>query len=388
MPIDRDALNYPYIRIRDVEWLKKTLLLFPHVVRMTPDFDPPPDDPRIRAFTEIDGRRGPLLRSANLFSDGVWKAQEELRQRLRVRLHQDPGFLTTHGREGTLRVFDGNAPLRSVWSDRLRGQPFQIHSAKLMGPLTHFLFDEGLAWEPSKPHGSYYLEMHPRLGEAIMATLAYSCAEDEGLQLVTEFPQIFGDTIRTPRERLLESCLGDSTERRKEPQRLADLIIFHRCDTTALTPERLQALNAEWEAMAAFREAAEAMAATIPPEISNPDVVRSRLQDAASNLLAKWHRDRANLSAYAREAFGWDALKEPEKLIASSAEKIAGGAVTGALVGGLTSSWLLGAGAACAVGVVFHAARSAVKVTRRDRGGPYRYLSLMERQGVSIAISR
>ena len=33
-----DALNYPYIRVRDVEWLKRALLVFPHVVRMTPGF--------------------------------------------------------------------------------------------------------------------------------------------------------------------------------------------------------------------------------------------------------------------------------------------------------------------------------------------------------------
>jgi hypothetical protein len=31
-----DALNYPYIRIRDVDWLKRSLLVFPHIVRMTP----------------------------------------------------------------------------------------------------------------------------------------------------------------------------------------------------------------------------------------------------------------------------------------------------------------------------------------------------------------
>jgi hypothetical protein len=32
--LDRDSLYYPYIRIRDVNWLKATLLYFPHVRRI------------------------------------------------------------------------------------------------------------------------------------------------------------------------------------------------------------------------------------------------------------------------------------------------------------------------------------------------------------------
>jgi hypothetical protein len=48
-----DALNYPYIRVRDVDWLKRTLLVFPHVVRMTPGFarGAPADDEWIAPFT-------------------------------------------------------------------------------------------------------------------------------------------------------------------------------------------------------------------------------------------------------------------------------------------------------------------------------------------------
>jgi hypothetical protein len=36
MAVQVDALNYPYIRVRDLDWLKQTLLIFPHVARMTP----------------------------------------------------------------------------------------------------------------------------------------------------------------------------------------------------------------------------------------------------------------------------------------------------------------------------------------------------------------
>ena len=64
MARDIDALNYPYIRIRNVEWLKRTLLVFPHVIRMIPSYGAPADSEKIRPFCELEGRRGPLLRPA------------------------------------------------------------------------------------------------------------------------------------------------------------------------------------------------------------------------------------------------------------------------------------------------------------------------------------
>jgi hypothetical protein len=36
MAAQLDALNCPYIRVRSIDWLKRTLLIFPHVVQMTP----------------------------------------------------------------------------------------------------------------------------------------------------------------------------------------------------------------------------------------------------------------------------------------------------------------------------------------------------------------
>jgi hypothetical protein len=45
---DVDALNYPYTRIRSADWLKRTLLIFAHVVRMSPSSNAPSDDPEVR----------------------------------------------------------------------------------------------------------------------------------------------------------------------------------------------------------------------------------------------------------------------------------------------------------------------------------------------------
>src|ERR1700730_137774 len=87
MPADTDALNYPYIGIRSADWLKRTLLIFPHVARMTPFSDAPADDPDIEEFRRQVGRRGPLLRSANLWPPHVESAQTELIRELDLLLH-------------------------------------------------------------------------------------------------------------------------------------------------------------------------------------------------------------------------------------------------------------------------------------------------------------
>jgi hypothetical protein len=84
MAADVDALNYPYIRVRHVEWLKRTLLIFPHVVRMTPDSHAPADDPAVSEFVWTSGSRGPLLRSARLWDQHVQNAQYTLIEELKA----------------------------------------------------------------------------------------------------------------------------------------------------------------------------------------------------------------------------------------------------------------------------------------------------------------
>jgi hypothetical protein len=88
-----DALNYPYTRVRDVEWLKRTLMIFPHVVRMTPGIkrDAPADDWNIEPFTyPRDGEEKPLLRPANLSSSHVHQCQLELKAELEARIAAEP----------------------------------------------------------------------------------------------------------------------------------------------------------------------------------------------------------------------------------------------------------------------------------------------------------
>src|ERR1700750_860702 len=99
MQADMDALNYPYIRVRSLDWLKRTLLIFPHVVRMTPEIRAPAEDPHFSAFTQSESGRYPLLRPADLHSSHVQDAQLELVAELEQRLEQDRrGFRARYGR--------------------------------------------------------------------------------------------------------------------------------------------------------------------------------------------------------------------------------------------------------------------------------------------------
>ncbi len=57
----RKALYYPYIHIRNVNWLKSTLLAFQQVRRMAPPDYPLQDLALVKPFMELEGPVGPLL---------------------------------------------------------------------------------------------------------------------------------------------------------------------------------------------------------------------------------------------------------------------------------------------------------------------------------------
>src|SRR5207237_3057632 len=138
------------------------------------------------------------------------------------------------------------------------------------------------AWEPSPEmaDGPEYLEMHPQLGEAIMATLAMACAENEGLQVVTEFPGIHGRLLGTPRRHILSACIdGISSTGRTSGQQVAEFLVYRRCNVDMLSAENIVDLAEERQALADFRGKLEQMAATLPPIIHDDAVREERVND-------------------------------------------------------------------------------------------------------------
>lgn len=401
MAADVDALNYPYIRVRSADWLKRTLLIFPHVVRMTPFEGAPADDPEIAAFAQFAGRRAPLLRSADLHNTHVYEAQRELVAELRTRLGADErNFRRRFGRESAGQRDVGSIKTPTVWERRLAaGATFQIHSYKLFEELTDFLRQERLAWRPARgiADGPQYLEMHPALGEAVMATLAMACAENEGLQVVTEFPELHGKLLGTPREKILSACLdGARPSGRTSGEQIAEFLVYRRCDVDRLSVEGIAALKRERDALSEFRGRLEELAKTLPPTIHSDERLQERLDDLLSDMFREWERDQANLSASARKFFGEGVLSEPGKLVQRLVEaavkpETGHDVIKGAMVGsiaGVPSGVLAGAGAGFVVALVFRTVESWGKARRSAKKSPLRYLTRLQEQGVSFSVGR
>jgi hypothetical protein len=383
MAADKDALNYPYIRVRSVDWLKRTLLIFPHVVRMTPAWGAPADDPEISAFMNFEGRRGPLLRAADLQGTPVHKAQHALIEELRSRIEVDGStFRNRFGRQATeIRSADFSRH-SDVWDRRLLDRTFQIHTYKLLEELTAFLTYEDLAWEPAPElaDGTNYIEMHPALGEAIMATLAMACAENEGLQVVTEFPELHGKLLGVPREKILAATFDDDGPGGgTSGQQIAEFLVYRCCDVDLLSAEAIAGLQDERQALADFRTKIDELAATLPETIHSQKHREQYLSERVSDLLGQWKQDQANFGPKGRRFFGEGLLSEPGKF----AEKM----VEAAVIGTVTSGTVLGAGAGFGVAVVFHGVESAFKARREAKNGPLRYLTKLQDQGVSFSVA-
>ncbi len=402
---EMDALNYPYIRVRDVDWLKRTLLLFPHVRRMTPMQDAPQDAPEIRPFTETWGTRRALLSPADLWSPHVHDAQLALIDELEA-LFQGPDgqVLLRRFMARRPRPWDQGEASKAptLWERRLSGgASFQIHRRKVHPDLTGFLQARRLAWTPEArdADGDGYLEMNPRLGEAIMATLALACAEDQGLRVVTEFPGLHGRLAGAPRDAILEACARNPQKGRDKPrEQIAEFLVYRRCDVDLLTAERIAALKNERDALVAFRVQLEELAAQLPAVMHNKAELQDRLNEGVNSIFRAWRQDQMNLSRYARALFGAGALEDPIKAAGdlvkglAKPENMAGLAASGTAhsMHAPRGHTLLQVAGDAAFGFIVAYSIRAVRIWReqqsRAKTSAYRYLTALQNQGVSFSM--
>src|SRR3982750_2389700 len=85
----RHALYYPYIHIRDENWLKGTLLGFQQVRRIVPNQFTLKDKAITKRYAELKGADGkPLLQPVLIDSHQVRESQAWLRTRLLERIDQ------------------------------------------------------------------------------------------------------------------------------------------------------------------------------------------------------------------------------------------------------------------------------------------------------------
>jgi hypothetical protein len=382
------ALYYPYIHIRDVNWLKATLLVFPQVRRMLPFSGlAPDDDPELAAFTEWHNDREPFLVPANLSSERVIAAQDRLASRLEAD-SRDPEFVAVYGADAAARI-----PVMDPFG-------FQIHVEKLSESLTRALSGSRLAWVPRTrepyDYSSAYIQLHPRVGEAVMSTLAVNCAVSEGLSIV-------GDARSGPLHRCLiekdaagiyDAWLRPSADSAAPPSATAgelfEAFVALKCDVREVTPEALAELQRERDAIDALMNNLRQHALELPQMDTGTE--REELFRAASDrIVREWCADRANMSKFWRNFFGEGLVDTTAKFLETVADKVlvgtlAGGAAIGvaadASAAQMASAGLIGGGAGLVVGMIVHAGKSAVATSTAERTSQYRYLSMMEDAGV------
>lgn len=386
------ALYYPHIHIQNPDWLRANLILFPVVKRMVPfDWEPNDGDP-IRPFAMPWGNREALLQPANLQSSRAIQAQNDLAAKLR-RDAEDAEFLRRFGR-------DSNTDLRAD------PYGFQIHTGKLAKALRRVLkVDGAYAREPKLKEPSseaqFYIQVHPRIGAAVMSTLAIACAQVEGLDIVGDerSGELRDCLLMRDLESVYDAWLGYRTvadpPRQPSGEELFEFILMVSGDLSALTVEQLHAFSAERAAIADVLTELRKEAAHIPAMDAGPQRDEA-FRDAASKVLDQWQADSRNMRGFVRVLFGGGNLsKLTTNFAAKVAEKMFSGATAGAVTaaGGTTAGMtagsasgsvlagtIIGAGAGLAVGLVAHAAGSAWAVSRRTR--PYRFLTMLEKEGV------
>lgn len=387
---DQDALYYPYIHFRDPEWVKRTLLIFPHLVRMVPANFVPRDRFEIFEYLRAEGRRGPLIRNANMDTTGVLSAQKALKQRIEKDLNTNPRvFLRRYGAEAAAR------------SRKPGSFGFQMHEGKVVSELLEWLKEKRLAWVPGDPEFAGYVEVHPTLGSAIMSTLAIACAQDDGLEIVADPSD--GQLHRCVAEQRMEDVYDTwlNWRRKKKPELvlkeaeptgecLLEVIVFQYADVSRVTPSALAELNEEWEALAALRAALQKLAGYIPVAV-NPGRLQEYLEDKAATAIREWESNKANMASFKRKFFDVNVFKPEEAFMKKLTEKalIAEGMTVAGppLIAGLTSGSVLAAGAGLGIGLLFHALSSWQKIKSSERDSPYRYLTMMEKAGVVFTLS-
>ena len=131
-----DALYYPYINVRSVNWLKATLLCFPHVLRMMPQGYIRRDSREMLQFSETAGESGrPLLEPVNVFDHAYIGAQQEFLARLQAHFECKPDFL--------IRRFSRDRAIADYGETATSF--FPIHIGKFSMSLVNFLRERHLA---------------------------------------------------------------------------------------------------------------------------------------------------------------------------------------------------------------------------------------------------
>ncbi|HEX7317760.1 MAG TPA: hypothetical protein VF297_27910 [Pyrinomonadaceae bacterium] len=361
--LDRDALYYPYIRIRDVNWLKATLLSFPHVYRMVPAGYELADDPRVRPFREVLGPRGrPLLIEAGTSQHTVVERQRALLNKIKS---HDPAD------------FERFKLARTQQELGEHYNSFEIHRGKMVELLDYFA-EENLAW-PSRrandPYGDWY-GVHPDLGKAVMSTLALAIADGYGLDIVTNDREVHHTAVTRDDDQIFDELVG----REAGPAHagvggvdtLAELVITTTFDLSALDAERIAEIQKDGNGLQRFKNSLLPIVQGIP-RMTDEQALLERYEQEAERVRKEWREYEKSLRWYGLKAIAdVSEIKFPE---------VAAGIAAFAPLG-------IGAGLAAAVGLglMVYGGVKVMRERRENVNKPLQYLSRIQDAGATLVL--
>jgi len=360
--LDRDALYYPYIHVFDANWLKATLLCFPHVHRMVPFSFEIDDSEEIRSFQKMNGPRGEPLLINEPMSNSVKIAQSELLSRIQANheyIFEQYSFARAASEYGDMNLL------------------FTIYSEKMVSDLLNYLVKERFAALYPSQYGDW-IYVHPQLGKAIMSTIAISIANDKGLDIVTNRTEIHHQVLAATTEGVFEELVGlrksaSESDLSDKVDDLAEIVMHSFFDVSKLTAQNIADLLKDGKDLRRFKNALIPIAKSIPA-IENLDARDKRLKDASAEVIHEWEKYKKSLPRFALDAiFDATEVKFPE---------IASSIIAGA------SGTRLGIGSGLAIGLLTY---SGIKIWRRFREqstSPFQYLSRIEKYGATLTIPR
>jgi hypothetical protein len=367
---DRNALYYPYIHIRDVNWLKATLLCFSQVRRIVPPDFHLNDLDEIRPFREIRGARGePLLVEEFTDMQGgdspVYRAQQRL---LRTLNEHEEFVQRRYSRQAAIREFpeDPNA--------------FQMHTGKMLRELADYLTSKKLAWLPKTIPNTWvdsrWLALHPDLGEAVLSVVAIAIARAKGLDIVTNSGRVHHAIAALDEDEVLDQLLQRGEGRQQATaaeltDELAEILLTTRFDVSQLTVQQIAELIKDGKDLRAFKSALVPIAQSLP-DIADPEERERRLREKAQEVMEEWGKYRKSLPRFAIDALV-DAteLKMPD---------IATALLAGATGVALVSGWGL------AIGLLTWKAVGVYRKFKERESDPLRFLSSVQRAGATLVI--
>ncbi|MGG5820432.1 hypothetical protein [Falsiroseomonas sp. HW251] len=377
----RDALYYPYIRVRDEQWLKAALLYFPHIVRMMPRSGYIPDDTRfVQALSRTRGRRGrPLLDQYEVQSPAVSAAAARFGDRVAADLLDQNGKSRHFSREATRAAYQGD------------DSRFQLVGARMTEPLRERLEKANLLWKPERPNsGGEWIAMHPVLGEAFLATIATAAARDWGLEILTDAPNVHAAAVTNDEDIIYDALVRGTPKSSQDNSartfRLAHMVIANHFDISRLSATDLAAMSSSGDALDAFRNDLAKCTRSIG-SMGSEERLRANLKAASDEIVERWRAKRASLSNFAKSFFGAGALDTSKDALTKALETLpvaitAGGASV-TVIGPQITAVLPG----LAVGFAIYSVKTWKDLKKGEKDDPTRYLSLLAQHGATMMVA-